>query len=139
MLALWERSVRATHHFLSEQDILQLRPLVAELFQSGPLDFWVIVGSSDRPLGFLGYAHDTVEALFIDAHQRGRGAGKLLIAHAQTLSGGALSVDVNEQNQDAVRFYLAQGFEIESRSEHDAEGRPFPTLHMRRPAPAASA
>jgi putative acetyltransferase len=132
MLELWERSVRATHHFLSEQDILELRPLVAELFQHGPLEFWVVVRTSDKPLGFLGYAAHAVEALFIDPAERGRGAGKLLMAHAQSLSGAALSVDVNEQNEGAVGFYRAQGFEVVSRSELDAQGRPFPTLHMRR-------
>lgn len=135
MLELWERSVRATHHFLSEADIVTLRPLVRELFATGPLHFWVVVRASDIPLGFLGYAQDSVEALFIDPDEHGRGAGKLLMAHAQQLSGAALSVDVNEQNEGAVGFYKALGFEVVSRSELDAEGRPFPTLHMHRPAP----
>jgi len=135
MLELWERSVRATHYFLSDHDILELRPLVAELFRTGPLEFWVAVRSANKPLGFLGYADHRVEALFIDPAHRGTGAGKLLIAHAQALSGAALSVDVNEQNQSAVGFYLAQGFQVVSRSALDAQGRPFPTLHLRRPAP----
>lgn len=135
LLDLWERSVRATHHFLSERDIVELKPLVAELFQNGPLDLWVVVGALDKPLGFLGYAHHSVEALFIDPDLRGRGAGKLLMAHAQALSGAALRVDVNEQNEGAVGFYRAQGFGVVSRSELDAQGRPFPTLHMRRAAP----
>jgi putative acetyltransferase len=136
MLELWERSVRATHHFLSERDILELRPLVADLFaEHGPLELWVVVRSADKPLGFLGYTQQSVEALFVDPEQCGRGAGKLLMAHAQALSGAALSVDVNEQNEGAVGFYRAQGFEVVSRSELDAQGRPFPTLHMRRAAP----
>lgn len=138
MLALWERSVRATHHFLSERDITQLRPAVAELFHSGALEFWVVVRSCDKPLGFLGYRAHSVEALFLDPAHRGKGAGKLLLAHAQARSGAALSVNVNEQNPDAVGFYRAQGFEVVSRSPLDADGRPFPTLHMRRSAPAAA-
>ena len=137
MLELWERAVRATHHFLAESDISTLRPLVAELFKSGPLEFWVAVRSSDQPLGFLGYANDSVEALFIDPEHHGCGAGRLLLGHAQALSGGALKVDVNEQNEGAVGFYFAQGFRVVSRSELDADGRPFPTLHMRRAAPTA--
>jgi putative acetyltransferase len=139
MLELWERSVRATHHFLTESDIVMLRPSVAELFKNGPLEFWVVVRSYDKPLGFLGYAQDSIEALFIDPEHHGCGAGKLLMAHAQALSGAALQVDVNEQNHGAVGFYAAQGFEVVSRSELDAEGRPFPTLHMRRAAPRSPA
>jgi putative acetyltransferase len=135
MLELWERSVRATHHFLSENDISALKPLVAELFTSKALDFWVVVRESDAPLGFLGYVSDSVEALFIDPDFRGCGAGSLLMSHAQALSGGELVVEVNEQNQGAVGFYNAQGFRVVSRSELDGDGRPFPTLRMRRPAP----
>ena len=30
LLELWERSVRATHHFLEDSDVVALRPLVAE-------------------------------------------------------------------------------------------------------------
>lgn len=132
MLELWERSVRATHHFLSERDIIELRPLVRALFETGPLQFWVVVRSADVAFGFLGYAQDSVEALFIDPDEHGRGAGQLLMAHAQALAGGVLTADVNEQNQGAVGFYTALGFEVVSRSALDAGGRPFPTLHMRR-------
>jgi putative acetyltransferase len=138
MLTLWERSVRATHHFLTEDDIGTLRPRVKELFGgAAPCDFWVAVRAEDIPLGFLGYARDSVEALFIDPDHRGRGVGTLLMQHAQQLSGGALVVEVNEQNDGALGFYKAQGFSVVSRSPLDSEGRPFPLLHMRRPAPAA--
>ena len=30
LLEVWERSVRATHHFLAERDVVALRPLVAK-------------------------------------------------------------------------------------------------------------
>jgi putative acetyltransferase len=46
-----------------------------------------------------------------------------------------LTVDVNEQNPAACRFYEACGFVVEGRSELDSTGRPFPLLHMRLPAP----
>lgn len=138
MLTLWERTVRATHHFLAEEDIAALRPRVAALFGgAAPCEFWVAVCVDDIPLGFLGYARDSVEALFIDPDHRGRGVGTLLMQHAQQLSGGALAVEVNEQNEGALGFYKAQGFSVVSRSPLDSEGRPFPLLHMRRPAPAA--
>ena len=42
MLALWERSVRATHHFLEEEDVEMLRPLVAEELDSNAIDWWVL-------------------------------------------------------------------------------------------------
>ena len=44
---------------------------------------------------------------------------------------GADSVDVNEQNPQAVGFYLRMGFAVVGRSETDDADRPFPILHLR--------
>lgn len=133
LLDLWERSVRATHAFLSEADVVALRPQVAEALASDALEWWVLVEEGDAPMGFLGMTPGTIEALFLDPSYRGRGGGTALVAHAQRLAGDApLVVDVNEQNPAAVGFYEALGFEVTGRSPTDSAGRPFPLLHMRR-------
>jgi putative acetyltransferase len=138
LLRLWERSVRATHRFLSETDIVALRPLVARELASDAVEWWVLVSPGEMPIGFLGFTNATIEALFIDPQHRGRGGGKLLVAHAQALAmDGVLAVDVNEQNEAALGFYRALGFSVVGRSPTDAGGRPFPILHMRRAAPSA--
>src|SRR5215217_7187420 len=135
LLELWERSVRATHHFLEDSDVVALRPLVAEELASDAVDWWVLVSATEALIGFLGFANDTIEALFIDPDHHGQGGGKYLVAHAQSLGAGALAVDVNEQNIAALRFYEALGFSVVRRSPVDAGGRPFPILHMKRAAP----
>jgi putative acetyltransferase len=132
---LWERAVRATHDFLTEDDIVRLRPLVAEELASDATDWWVLVSTRDAPLGFLGTVGDTIEALFVDPDVHRQGGGRLLVAHAQSLATGPLLVDVNEQNESARRFYEALGFEMFGRSPTDGAGRPFPLLHMRRTTP----
>jgi len=134
MVVLWERSVRATHHFLTEQDIAALRPLVVDELASEAIDWWVLESTTGTLLGFLGFANDSIEGLFIDPDCRGQGGGTTLVAHAQRLAGSSLAVDVNEQNEDAVGFYAALGFSIVGRSATDASGRPFPLLHMTRPS-----
>lgn len=135
LLELWERSVRATHDFLADSDVVALRPIVARELAGSSVEWWVLAADDDAPIGFLGYTPDTIEGLFIDPERRGQGAGKLLVAHAQGLSGGALAVDVNEQNPAARGFYEALGFSVVGRSATDADGRPFPILHMKRSAP----
>lgn len=136
LVELWERSVRATHGFLTNDDILNLRPLVAQELAKPTVSWWVLESGSEVPLGFLGFANDAIEALFIDPNHVGAGAGKLLVAHAQSLAGGrALVVEVNEQNEAAAGFYAAQGFVVFDRSPTDSGGRPFPLLRMRRPSP----
>ena len=138
LLELWERSVRATHHFLEESDIVTLRPLVAEDLESDAIDWWVLEsGAKPKPVGFLGYAKGSIEALFIDPDCHRQGGGTLLVAHAQRLAGGALTVEVNEQNEGARRFYEALGFATVGRSPTDEDGRPFPILHLRRAAPGS--
>ena len=137
LLELWERSVRATHHFLEDSDVVALRPLVAEELASDAVDWWVLVSATEALIGFLGFASDTIEALFIDTDHHGQGGGKFLVAHAQSLGEGTLAVDVNEQNEAALRFYKALGFSAVGRSPTDAGGRPFPMLHMKRAAPGA--
>ena len=41
------------------------------------------------------------------------------------------TLDVNEQNPQAVGFYEHEGFVVAGRSPVDDAGRPFPLLHMR--------
>lgn len=132
IVALWERSVRATHHFLAEQDVEALRPLVAEELMSDTIDWWVLESTTGLLLGFLGLSSGTIEGLFIDPNHRGQGAGSALVAHAQRLALSSLAVDVNEQNGDAVGFYASLGFSVVGRSPTDGSGRPFPLLHMTR-------
>ena len=129
MLALWERSVRATHHFLEDRDVIALRPLVAEELASDAADWWVLESGAGALMGFLGFARDTIEGLFVDPNHRHQGTGKALVAHAQRLAAGPLAVDVNEQNGAAVGFYAALGF--------TEVGRSFPCRASDRRARAA--
>ena len=135
LLTLWERSVRATHHFLADGEVDRLRPLVQEIFAGDVLELWALTDERDVPIGFMGLAGDSIEALFLDPAHRGRGGGQTLVAHAQHVRSGDLTVDVNEQNESARRFYEKLGFVVVARSPVDSGGRPYPLLHLRRPAP----
>jgi putative acetyltransferase len=146
LLALWERSVRATHGFVTEADIAFYRPLVAGILAADhadrasgddSLELWVLTDAMDVPLGFLGLSAHAIEALFLDPVCRGRGLGRRLVAHAQELRPGALTVDVNEENHGARGFYEALGFVVVGRSPLDDTGRPHPVLHLRREARAS--
>lgn len=82
-----------------------------------------------EPVGFMGLNGNKLEALFILPSRFRQGYGKLMLKHARQLK-GALEVDVNEQNPNAVKFYLSNGFSVTGRSAVDAQGRPFPLLHL---------
>jgi len=132
--ALWERSVRATHDFLPEDDIQRLLPLVRDTYLPMPaLDVWVYEDQNGIA-GFIGTGGHNVEMLFIEPDRRGQGIGRQLLDHARARH-DALTVDVNEQNPQAVKFYLHYGFIQVARSPLDGEGKPFPLLHMTLPTP----
>lgn len=135
LAALWERSVRATHHFLDEAGIAVLRPLVADALRGDALEWWVLVEETGTLLGFTGLSDHTIEGLFLDPAHRGKGGGRRLVEFAQERSPGPLTVDVNEQNPEALKFYEALGFRVVGRSPTDTAGRPYPLLHLERGAP----
>lgn len=128
LLLLWEASVRATHHFLKEEDLLFYKSqLVTVYFPQVQLS--VAHDDQGNLLGFSGTAGDHLEMLFISPDARGRGVGKLLLEHA-IREQGITKVDVNEQNGQALGFYQHAGFKTSSRSEYDGQGKPYPILHM---------
>ncbi len=135
LAALWERSVRATHHFLGEAGIAELRPLVAEALRGDAPEWWVLVDDAGTLLGFTGLSDHAIEGLFLDPAHRGKGGGRRLVEFAQERFPGPLKVDVNEQNPEALGFYEALGFRIVGRSPTDTAGRPYPLLHLERPGP----
>ncbi len=128
---IWEAAVRATHHFLGERDIELFRPMVREGYLPSAPKLALARAGSGRAIGFVGAEADKIEMLFVDPAWHGHGVGRALLMHAVE-HWGARRVDVNEQNPGAVGFYHAMGFELESRSERDGLGKPFPLLHLRR-------
>ena len=131
LLNIWLRSVRATHHFLQESDIEALLPQLRDIYLPA-VELWVAVDAEDCPLGFIGLNENHVEMLFIEPDLRGKGIGRALLDHARS-SRSQMSVDVNEQNPEAVGFYLHYGFVQTGRSPLDGEGRPFLLLHLSLP------
>jgi putative acetyltransferase len=129
LVQVWEDSVRATHDFLPDSYILLLREHVLRRY----LDAVMLVCSKDhkqRIQGFAGVANGRVDMLFIAPAWRGHGIGKRLLRYAINEL-NAESLDVNEQNPQALGFYLHEGFEIIGRSPTDGLGQPYPLLHMR--------
>ncbi len=127
LVEIWERSVRATHSFLTAKDIMDIRePLISKYFKAVSL---YVIYDEETIAGFIGLYDHNIEMLFMDPLYMGKGMGTRLIEFAKSL--GADSVDVNEQNPKALRFYQANGFHVVSRDEYDSDGRPFPILHLK--------
>lgn len=129
ILDTWESSVRATHNFLSEDDIISIKPHVIEgaKYVSKLL---CVRDEKDMIKAFMGIHDFKIEMLFVSNESRGKGIGKKLVEYAIEVL-NVNYVDVNEQNPQAVGFYEHMGFQVFKKSEFDEQGNPFPILHMK--------
>ena len=129
LLEVWERSVRATHQFLSAGEIAEIKTYVPQALREVP--HLIAVWREDRtPAGFLGIDGQKLEMLFLAPEERGRGLGRRLVQYGVERF-GIREVTVNEQNPQARGFYERMGFCVCQRSELDEQGRPYPILTMR--------
>lgn len=128
LTALWEASVRATHHFLREADIENLKPYVTEGLAS--IRHLYVATDANVPTAFIGIQDKKIEMLFVSPQHLRKGIGKRLVDMA-VRTHGAVFVDVNEQNPEARAFYEKLGFVESGRTEMDEQGNPFPIIEMR--------
>lgn len=129
LLTLWEESVRATHLFLSDAEIMQIKDYVPQALNSVA---HLIIAERRRDVlaAFMGIEQGRLEMLFLFPSERGKGLGRQLLQFG-IQEYGVRELTVNEQNPQAVGFYEHLGFEIYKRIDCDEEGRPYPLLYMR--------
>lgn len=129
LLKVWESSVKATHLFLSENEIENIKKYVPQALKEIP--YLIIVEDKNQiPVGFMGIVEQHLEMLFLSHEERGKGLGKELLKYGidKYLVN---DLAVNEQNPLAKGFYEHMGFEVYKRTECDEQGNPYPLLYMR--------
>ena len=130
LLQLWEASVRVTHDFLTESEIVRIGAYVPEAQQS--VRHLAVAKREDGSLAaFLGVEERRIEMLFVAPEERGKGIGRALVSFAAEQF-SANEVTVNEQNALAVGFYEKMGFASYRRTQTDEQGGPYPLLYMKR-------
>lgn len=128
ILEVWEASVRHTHHFLTEEHIQFYKPLVRNHYLPA-VELYIIRDAGRKIVAFMGLSDELIEMLFVYPGEQGKGYGKRLLEYA-TQKKQLDKVDVNEQNEKALSFYLHMGFQIIGRDETDGMGKPYPILHL---------
>lgn len=129
LLSVWESSVRATHTFLSESEILEIKKYVPEALRNVE-HLAVAYDDTSSPVAFMGVQDSFLEMLFVKAEERGKGIGRRLLERG-IKEYGVQKLSVNEQNPQAKGFYEHMGFIVYSRSEFDGQGKPYPLLYMK--------
>lgn len=129
LLGVWEDAVRATHLFLSEAEIRQIKDYVPQALM-GVAHLIVAEEEDGKPVAFMGTEGHRLEMLFLANRERGQGLGRQLLQYG-IAHYGVQEVTVNEQNPQAVGFYQHMGFQTYKRTDLDEEGNPYPLLYMK--------
>lgn len=132
LLDLWEDSVRASHTFLNNQHIAEIKLEVKATLQSSQN----IITATDKKdfLGFVGVEKNKIEMLFVASSAFRKGVGKALLKEAlerYLKDYPCILVDCNEQNAQGLAFYKSLGFKKIGMSEKDSAGRDFPIAHLK--------
>ncbi len=128
LIDVWEKAVRSSHHFLSEEDLNYYRPLIRDIYFDA-VDLYVL--RNPNVAAFMGLSEDMVEMLFVLPSEQGKGYGSALLNFAFEEK-RIRKIDVNEQNTTAYQFYINRGYHAVSRDEVDADGKPYPIIHLER-------
>lgn len=130
LLDVWESSVKATHLFLSVDEINNIKQYVPQALKDVSI-LVIAENKNGNPVGFMGVDDKRLEMLFVLDKYRGQGIGKQLLQYGiENYSINELTV--NEQNPRAKGFYEHMGFEVYKRTELDEQGNPYPLLYMKR-------
>jgi len=126
LLEIWENSVRATHLFLSDDEIKSIKKYVPQALKE--ISHLIIAENESKILiAFMGIDGQKLEMLFVSNEQRGKGIGKRLIEYGIEIY-SINELTVNEQNPLAKDFYEHMGFQVYKRTELEEQGNPYPLL-----------
>lgn len=130
LLEVWEASVRATHLFLSDEEIKNIKEYVPQAL-NGVEHLLVAEYDKGCAVAFVGIEDGSLEMLFISPEERGKGLGNRLLQYGIEKY-AVKRLTVNEQNPQAKGFYEHMGFHVYKRTELDEQGNPYPLLYMKR-------
>lgn len=129
LLEVWENPVKATHLFLSDNEIEKIKEYVPQALKE-VAHLIVIENENDIPIAFMGIEGTKLEMLFIKNSERRKGLGRQLLNYG-IKNYNINELAVNEQNPNAKEFYEHLGFKVYKRTELDEQGNPYPILYMR--------
>ena len=129
LLNVWESSVRATHNFLSNEEIEKIKEYVPQALAGIP-NLIVETDKNEKPIAFMGIEENKLEMLFIKNSGRRKGIGKKLLNYGIEKY-GVNKVTVNDDNPQAKGFYEHMGFKVYKRNELDDQGNNYPVLYMK--------
>ena len=107
----------ARRHAFTWEDPAQFDLMDFDLASKG--EEILVAMENETPIGFIAWwpPQNFVHSLFVDPASIGKGAGKQLLKACLEKMGRPASLKCLQANQNALAFYKAQGWEIQSAGE----------------------
>lgn len=99
LLTVWESSVRATHTFLSNEEIEKIKQYVPQAL-NGISTLVIDTDKNENPIAFMGIENQKLEMLFVSSEYRGKGIGKKMLLYGIE-NYQVNNLTVNEDNPQA--------------------------------------
>ncbi|WP_233678305.1 MULTISPECIES: GNAT family N-acetyltransferase [Mammaliicoccus] len=112
---------------LKEEDRIALKKEIPTYLKYVDANLWLYDGAA---VGFSGINKGNLEMLFIDPEHFRKGFGTEILQHLLT-EDHIQKVDVNKDNEQALNFYIKNGFKSYKESSHDEQGRDYPIIHLK--------
>ena len=77
LVRIWEDSIRATHLFLSDEEIKQIKSYVPLALTA--VSHLIIAENEGSTIAFMGCENRRIEMLFLAPSERGKGLGKTAV------------------------------------------------------------
>ncbi|XKM14473.1 N-acetyltransferase [Orbaceae bacterium ac157xtp] len=123
IMQIWLEANEQAHPFINPEFFRQNYDLVKTLL---PLST-IYVQDLNGVKGFIGLTDNYIAGLFVAKDSQHQGIGKALLNKAQQLH-PVLVTNVYKQNENAVKFYQRNGFEIISESLNEETHQPEFTM-----------
>ena len=115
LLEVWEDSVKATHLFLSTEEMENIKEYVPQALKE--IEHLIIMENENHtPIAFMVIEGTKLEMLFIKNSEREKGLGKQLLNYGIEKY-DVNELTVNEQNPNAKGFYEHMEFKTYKRTE----------------------
>lgn len=116
MAGVWLRASLSAHGFIAPSYWIANEGPMREKYLPASENYAYVCGGELK--GFISLSGNRVEALFVGPGHQGRGIGRALLEYAKGLR-SVLTLDVYEQNRQALRFYERNGFaRVEESIDH---------------------
>ena len=111
VMNIWLSSNIQAHAFIPKEYWIKHFKQVKEMLPHSTVYVYEGNGSVQ---GFIGLTEHRIEGIFVAESMRGKGIGTQLLNQAKQLF-SSLTLQVYEQNQSALQFYLKEGFQIKKK------------------------